>query len=161
MRRPIATRRRSLLMRREEGAAAVEFALISIVLFVVLFGIIQYGLWLSQYEVYQGAAREGARLAAVRCGNTTGCLNPGGQPSLNAVGNRVTQAASPYTITGPFTYELSTDGTSWSATTTGCDGGASIGKLFRVSWTQQFTNSFIGLIPSLDNKLIKGVFRCE
>src|SRR5436190_17575281 len=82
------TRHLNLLSRQEDGAAAVEFALISLILFTVVFGIIQYGLWLSEYEVFNGAAREGARVAALR-GDAT------------AVDNAVTQAASPYTVTGP------------------------------------------------------------
>src|SRR6266542_111889 len=53
-------------VRREEGAAAVEFALVGSVLILILFGILVYGLWLSEYSVMQGAAREGARVAATR-----------------------------------------------------------------------------------------------
>ncbi len=51
----------------EEGAAAVEFALVAILLFGILFAIIDFGLVLHRYQVYEGAAREGARYAAVRC----------------------------------------------------------------------------------------------
>ena len=43
----------------EEGAAAVEFALVAILLFSVLFAIINFGLVLHRYQVYEGAAREG------------------------------------------------------------------------------------------------------
>jgi len=50
---------------RENGAAAVEFALISPILFALLFGIIGYGYMLSfRQGISQGAA-EGARAAAV------------------------------------------------------------------------------------------------
>jgi Flp pilus assembly protein TadG len=49
----------------DEGAAAVEFALISILLFMLLFGLIQYGMAFFQLQATTHAAREGARLAAV------------------------------------------------------------------------------------------------
>jgi Flp pilus assembly protein TadG len=137
--RPAIDRRPSLrLHRREEGAAAVEFALISIVLFLVVFGIIQYGLWLSQYEVMQAAAREGARVAAVR------------RPSAE-VYNAVNKAATPYAISGAITITPSS----------GCT-VSTIGQLVTVSWTQTFQGHLFGLVPPLpDSKPIKGVFRCE
>ena len=42
---------------REEGVAAVEFALILPVLALMLFGILEFGRVWSQYQVFQGAAR--------------------------------------------------------------------------------------------------------
>jgi len=51
--------------RSERGAAAVEFALISLVLLTLLIGIIQASLWFWAYQVGAHAAREGARVAAV------------------------------------------------------------------------------------------------
>ena len=49
----------------DDGAAAVEFALISGVLFTLMFGIMQYGLYFLQATAAEHAVREGARLAAV------------------------------------------------------------------------------------------------
>jgi len=50
---------------RENGAAAVEFALVAPILFALIFGIIGYGYMLSfRQGISQGAA-EGARAAAV------------------------------------------------------------------------------------------------
>ena len=50
----------------DRGAAAVEFALILVFLFLPLtFGIIQYGYYFLQANSAEHAAREGARLAAV------------------------------------------------------------------------------------------------
>lgn len=51
--------------RGDRGASAVEFGLISILLFTVLFGIIQYGLFFWQLQGGAAAAREGARYSAV------------------------------------------------------------------------------------------------
>lgn len=49
----------------ERGAAAVEFALVSTLLIVLLFGIIAFGFALYRQQSALHAAREGARLAAV------------------------------------------------------------------------------------------------
>lgn len=49
----------------DRGAAAVEFAFVSVLLLTLLFGIIQYGYFFLQSTAAEHAAREGARLAAV------------------------------------------------------------------------------------------------
>ena len=49
----------------DDGAAAVEFALISGVLFALMFGIMQYGFYFFQATAAEHGMREGARLAAV------------------------------------------------------------------------------------------------
>ena len=51
--------------RGEDGAAAVEFALVSTLLVTLLLGIIAFGFALFQQQSALHAAREGARLAAV------------------------------------------------------------------------------------------------
>ena len=76
----------------ERGAAAVEFAIVSTILFIVVFGIIEFGRTYSQYEVMQCAAREGARRAAVGA-------------TLTQVQSAVTQAADPYTPSTPVTMD--------------------------------------------------------
>lgn len=50
---------------RERGAAAVEFALIAMILLTMVIGIIQFALFFWSYQVGSHAAREGARVAAV------------------------------------------------------------------------------------------------
>ena len=57
--------------RTERGAAAVEFALIMPILFLILFAIIQYGLYFWAYQGGSDAARSAARLGAV--GNPVAC----------------------------------------------------------------------------------------
>ncbi len=52
-------------LRREDGAAAVEFALIAGVLAMLIFGMLQYGLAFFQLQNLRAAAREGARVGAV------------------------------------------------------------------------------------------------
>jgi Flp pilus assembly protein TadG len=50
---------------RDRGAAAVEFALVLPLLLLIIFGIIDSGRALSAQVILTGAAREGARLAAL------------------------------------------------------------------------------------------------
>lgn len=52
--------------RRDEGQSLVEFALASVLFFTVLFGIIQFGLAVWQYNTVANLAQEGARWASVR-----------------------------------------------------------------------------------------------
>jgi Flp pilus assembly protein TadG len=51
---------------REDGAAAVEFALIAGVLSLLIFGMLEFGVAFWQVQNLRSAAREGARVAAVR-----------------------------------------------------------------------------------------------
>jgi len=50
----------------QRGAAAVEFALVSGLLFIVLFGVIQYGLYFNDSLSARQGVREGARQGVVR-----------------------------------------------------------------------------------------------
>jgi Flp pilus assembly protein TadG len=122
-------------LRGERGAAAVEFAIISTVLFMIVFGIIEFGRTYSQYEVFQGAAREGARRAAVGA-------------SLSEVQQAVSQAADPYTLSNT----PAMDRTCTPST---------VGEAVTVSWNQTFQISIPFLPPANVNRTIKGVFRCE
>lgn len=62
---PIGRRTVLKRLRGEEGAAAVEFALIVPLLFVLVFGIIAFGVAFMQLQTARGAVREGARTGAV------------------------------------------------------------------------------------------------
>lgn len=52
-------------IREEQGASAVEFALVASLLFLILFGTIQFGIAFNQYQGITASAREGARLGAL------------------------------------------------------------------------------------------------
>jgi hypothetical protein len=52
-------------MQSEDGASAVEFAIVASLLFLLLFGIIQFGIAYNRYQGLQAGAREGARLGAL------------------------------------------------------------------------------------------------
>ena len=102
---------------------------------MVLFGIIEFGRLFNELEVLNSAAREGARVAAVR---GTG----------EEVADAVSNAAQPY--------ELDESATADKV----CDDSTS-GEPVTVAWDQNFVFS-VGLLPDFDQTLeIKGVFRCE
>ena len=52
-------------LRGQRGASAVEFALIAPLLFMLIFGIIGFGIGFMQLQTIRGAVREGARISAV------------------------------------------------------------------------------------------------
>lgn len=53
-------------LRREDGAAAVEFALIVGVLAMLIFGMLQFGLAFFELQNLRAATREGARIGSVQ-----------------------------------------------------------------------------------------------
>jgi Flp pilus assembly pilin Flp len=58
-------RRRVRRFRGDEGASAVEFALVLPILIVLLFGVIDYGWWFGETLGLRSGVREAARLGAV------------------------------------------------------------------------------------------------
>ena len=68
------TRRRT--RRGDAGASAVEFALVAPVLFLILFGIVDYGIWFADSISARQAVRDGARRGVVEtfgtCAGATG-----------------------------------------------------------------------------------------
>lgn len=58
-------------IRRREGATTVEFSVIAIILFMVLFGIFEYGRFLFMYHLTMNAARDACRFATVKTGGGT------------------------------------------------------------------------------------------
>src|SRR5688500_5582325 len=121
--------------KNETGAAAVEFALVASILFLFVFGIIEFGRIFSELEVLNSAAREGARAAAVR-------------GDADDVETAVTDAAVPYALDSTPTADKT------------CDDSTS-GEPVTVAWDQHFEIS-VGLLPTFNQDLeIRGVFRCE
>jgi Flp pilus assembly protein TadG len=131
----------------QKGAAAVEFGLIATVLFMLLFGIFAFGAIYSQHQVFQGAAREGARVAAARGASPTALVDPA------EVRTRVAEAAEPYEVTGPISISVEGGGEQCTSST--------IGRSVTVSWPQSYDIS-LPLIPKIKKDVtIRGVFRCE
>jgi len=60
---------RRLLTADDSGAAAVEFALVSLLLFTILFGIIEFSLLMRDNVAVSSAVRVGARIASSEAGN--------------------------------------------------------------------------------------------
>lgn len=93
--------------RDERGAAAVEFALVSLLFFTLLFGTIQFGMWFWAWQQGAHAAREASRFAAVYPACSSGIQDKGvealeGAPvssSSVSVGAAPTQVGEPITVT--------------------------------------------------------------
>ena len=139
--------RTRLRLAEEDGVAAVEFAIVSVLLLTLVFGMIEFGIAYSKVNVYTGAAREGARYAAVRCqpDSSTGCTNA-------LITAKVTAAAVGYAI-GP-----------GSPTEDVACSDSTIGQSVTVIWSQDITVNipFVpGLNPATYTRTVKGVFRCE
>jgi Flp pilus assembly protein TadG len=131
---------------REDGVAAVEFAIILPVLALILFGVLEFGRVWSQYQLYQGAAREGARCAAVKADEDQDC-------NIQA---SIDNAASPFETSEDATVQLVGGG----ALSDGCTPDT-VGEDVQVSWDQELEIN----IPFWKNvtmtPTIKAVFRCE
>lgn len=67
-----------LSQRQRRGATTVEFAFVSVLLFMMLFGIFEYGRFLFVFHTANNAARDAARFAVVRTGG--GTVDPSGNP---------------------------------------------------------------------------------
>jgi Flp pilus assembly protein TadG len=75
---------------RDQGAAAVEFALVSVLLFTLLFGILQYGYGFFQMQATAATAGDAARLAVAGLydqGPLNGCVAFGNAVAQNAEDN--------------------------------------------------------------------------
>jgi Flp pilus assembly protein TadG len=154
-------------MRREDGAAAVEFALIAGVLAMLIFGMLQYGIAFFELQNLRSAAREGARIGAVGA-------------TVDQVKTRVSQASGNAIPAGSaaVTVSYTNDGTTWntvngttracppkSQQTTSSQNKVTI-DLSSGSLPSNLVDIFtlnIPLMPqiSLRNATVTGVFRCE
>jgi Flp pilus assembly protein TadG len=141
----LETRGRDRMQHQEGGAVAVEFAVVLPLLFLILFGIIEFGIAYSKYEVYVGGAREGARYAAVNCTpDATTCNN-------GLIATKVAAATIGYPI-GPGS----------PAASINCNQPTSnAGQPVTVSWTQNISINipFWGAVTL--SRTFQGVFRCE
>jgi Flp pilus assembly protein TadG len=152
-------------LRKEDGAAAVEFALIVGVLAMLIFGMFQFGLAFFQLQNLRSAAREGARVGAV--GGTVSQVKQ--RVSDNSDGTL--PANSPAILV-----ESTTNGSTWTAATTrACPAPQSqtVQSATRVridlnssslpASLQHIFTVNIPLLPpiSLRTATVSGEFRCE
>lgn len=82
--------------RRQDGAAAVEFALIAVPLLVLVFGIITYGYMLSFRQAMSQGASEAARSAAVWASSYKTTQD---SARIAAATSRLNEAMSSYGVT--------------------------------------------------------------
>ncbi|MFB0836377.1 MULTISPECIES: TadE/TadG family type IV pilus assembly protein [unclassified Arthrobacter] len=103
--------------RNEEGAAAVEFALILPVLLLILIGIIEFSLAFNAQLSLNQAAREGARYmaihnnagdAATAAGNAAGRLAPASVSTTFSFTGGGTTCAAGKQVTATTSYTLTT-----------------------------------------------------
>lgn len=84
------------MLKSENGVSAVEFALIAPLLFVLTFGIIEFGILLFDKAVVTNASREGARAAIVYTDvineDGTHTYSPADYEAISAVVARYTDA---------------------------------------------------------------------
>lgn len=134
----------------DRGTAAVEFALIMPVLILIVTGTIQFGRVWSQYQVFQGAAREGARCAAVQAASATAGLAP------CSIQGRIDDASGAYTPASPAA--VTVDG---APSPGGCVTDGMRGQDVRVFWEQPLEISipFWGVVTV--SPTIEATFRCE
>jgi Flp pilus assembly protein TadG len=132
-------------LRREEGAAAVEFALIVGVLAILVFGLLEYGLAFWQVQNLRAAAREGARAAAVGADD--------------AAIRTVMQDAAVGSLSGSWTYgqnricDEDTRGQEVTVTISNASLPGSVQDAFHVN---------IPFLPTITlNPTLSGTFRCE
>jgi Flp pilus assembly protein TadG len=132
-------------LQQQQGAVAMEFALILPLLMLILVGTLEFGRVWSQMQVFQGAAREGARCAAVKAGGFTTC----------DIQTRINESAGGYTPATNATVTIN------GASAPGGCTAATQGQDVTVSWVQPLTID----IPFWDDvtidSTIAGVFRCE
>jgi Flp pilus assembly protein TadG len=168
-------KRKAITLRSADGASAVEFALILSVLFLFVFGTIQFGIAYNRDQGLKAAAREGARIASV------------GGTQMD-VKTRVQQAQSLFNASDiQVVMDYSTDnGATWPGNQKICDDGsgnnkctsnvapgpcgvAGVGNLVRVNAVvpppAANLNKYAIIIPLWGNARItfsaQGVFRCE
>lgn len=125
-------------LRSERGAVVVEFALLLPVLLMIVVGTIEFGRVYSQFQVFSGAAREGARCAAVQATPFRDC----------EVQDRIDSGATPYEPAEDATVSLTCDDTT-------------IGDPVTVSWEQPFDLAIPFWGDVTITRMIEATFRCE
>ena len=134
--------------RRQRGAALVEFALVSALLCLLLFGIIEMGLLFQDQAEVSQAAREAARSAAI------------GDPTATAKGHAISAGVGLSLASGGVTLETSADGgTTWAALgDAGAANGAAPGSLVRatVAYAHPLVTSYVftGGSKTLTSKMV-------
>jgi Flp pilus assembly protein TadG len=163
-------------LRREDGAAAVEFALIVGVLAMLLFGMLQFGLTFFELQNLRASAREGGRLGAIGAtpdairsrveSASNGAIQTGeastfpGFVTVNySDSGQFTEPGSSQNLTGNTTAACHTSG---SATTTDAAVRVKLNLAAAPSHLQSLFTLNIPLLPTITMRpTIDAQFRCE
>ncbi|WP_425617433.1 TadE/TadG family type IV pilus assembly protein [Anatilimnocola sp. NA78] len=88
-----------LFRKQRRGAAAVEFAVVAPVFFLLVFGMIEYGRMVMVQQIVTNAAREGARVAVLDGSTTTAvqtaARNAMASGSITITADKVTVSPNP------------------------------------------------------------------
>lgn len=144
------------MRRREQGASAVEFALVMPILFLLLFGIIAFGFLFAQNLALSNSARQAARFGVV---NNRTCADLVAE-AQNSSAPLVTLPASGVVVRRGATSAAATSVCGVS-TTKPCVGSAATDNVYV---TLTFTANVMAPVPFLGStRSLKGegVFRCE
>ena len=133
--------------KQQRGAALVEFALVSSLLFLLLFGIIELGLLFGDQALVGASAREAVRSAAV------------GDPTTTAKSHAVSGGVGLPLSAANVVLEKSADGISWTGLgDTGANNNAASGSFVRatVTYSHPLVTSYIfsGSAKTLTAKLV-------
>jgi Flp pilus assembly protein TadG len=132
----------------EDGAAAVEFAIVVSVLVVLVFGVLEFGLAFWQVQNLRASTREAARVAAVRGSSTQ-------------ISDAMVSASSGSLPAGFVGYTVSPAG-GCTATNAGQEVTVTITNAALSSSVQDaFTIDIPFLPPITLNPTLSGTFRCE
>jgi len=123
--------------RTENGAAALEFALVMPVLLLLIFGLIQWGLYFWAYQGGADAARQAARSSATGQWATCSTFRTN---TRNAIG---TLATNTPTITRSYAYAP-----------TNTSGSVQAGDYVTVSVTFQTTNLHFPFVPFVHDGVV-------
>jgi len=95
-------------LRREKGAALIEYAMIAPLLFLLLIGIIEFSILIFSYNTIANAAREGARYGIVYPGDAAGIESAarGLTTGLDQAALQVTSTASGKSIRVEIVYPV-------------------------------------------------------
>ena len=134
---------------RQDGAVAVEFALILSLLLLILLGTIEFGRVYSQLQVFQGAAREGARCAAVSASSSC------------SIQDKIDSASGAYTPATTASVQVGAGSVvAADSSGAGCT-NATVGQDVRVYWAQTLDLDIAFWKSVTITSNVEGVFRCE
>jgi Flp pilus assembly protein TadG len=135
-------------LRQENGAAAVEFAIVVSVLVMLVFGVLEFGLGFWQVQNLRAATREGARVAAVR-----GSATQVSDAMVNASSGSLQSGFAGFTLSPATGCTEDTIGQEVTVTIQNAALAASVRDAFTID---------IPLVPAINmNPTLSGTFRCE